>query len=115
MRQTVSDSGQRLGLRRKEQPVDLPRKSEALLLEIRQTAVIKLKQREFRVEFKRQAVCTLTTSGQTISFVASDLGPGKSTLYGWRHTIAEYDLLFGRDDEMSLELARLSKSLFKVS
>ena len=71
--------------------------------------MIKLKQREFTVEFTRQAVCILTTSGQTISFVASDLGPGKSTLYGWRNTIAEYDLLFGRHDELSLELVPLSK------
>ena len=68
-----------------------------------------MRQAPFTEEFKRDAVRILTTSGRSLSSVASDLGIGQSTLKRWRQTIAEQDLLSGPHEEMSLELARLRK------
>ena len=68
-----------------------------------------MRQATFTEEFKREAVRILTTSGRSLSSVASDLGIGQSTLKRWRQTIAEQDLLSGPHEEMSLELARLRK------
>ena len=68
-----------------------------------------MKPQRFTEEFKREAVRILTTSGQSITSVASDLGIGKSTLKRWRHMITEQDLLSGSHEDMGLELARLRK------
>ena len=68
-----------------------------------------MKQRTFTEEFKREAVRILTTSGRSISLVATDLGIGKSTLDRWRREFVEKDLLSGPHKDLNFELARLRK------
>ena len=65
-----------------------------------------MQQRKCIEEFKREAVCIVTTRGQSLSSVVSDLGSGTSTRKRWRQMRAEHDLLSGPHEDMRLERAR---------
>lgn len=68
-----------------------------------------MKQREFKEEFKREAVRILTTSGRRISSVDEDLGIAKLILDPRRGNFAEKDLLSGLYEGLSKKLAQLRK------
>ncbi len=65
--------------------------------------------RDFTDEFRREAVCLVSTSGRTVGQVADDLGIGKSTLTRWQRVFRDADLLSGLHDDVDKELRRLRK------
>ena len=72
------------------------------------TGDVELQQAKCTEEFKREAVRIVTTRGQSLSSVASDLGIGTSIRKRWRQMRAEHDLLSGPHADMRLELARIA-------
>lgn len=65
--------------------------------------------REFREEFKREAVRLSLESGRTIPQVAKDLGIGKSTLNTWRRQFRDAGLHNSVDGDLEKENARLRR------
>lgn len=68
-----------------------------------------VERREFTVEFKKEAVDLIASSGRTIRQVADDLGLGLSTLSRWKRELREAEPVTVPNPDMGKELARLRK------
>ncbi len=65
--------------------------------------------REFTIEFKREAVGLLASSGRTIRQIAGDLDLGLSTSNRWKRELRDAEPVITPNPDMTKELARLRK------